>query len=98
MAEVQRLLVRAPNWLGDAVLALPALEAVRQAFAGRTMILAALPSIAPIFEERTGTAPDEILAIDRAHEVAQLKAARADGVLLLTNSFCSAGSLFWNQG
>ena len=35
------MLVRAPNWLGDAVMALPALEAVRRAFAGRTMILAA---------------------------------------------------------
>ena len=42
MADVQRLLVRAPNWLGDAVMALPALEAVRRAFAGRTIILAAL--------------------------------------------------------
>ena len=56
MAEVRRLLVRAPNWLGDAVMALPALEAVRRAFAGRTIVLAALPSIAPIFEERTGAA------------------------------------------
>lgn len=90
MAEVQRLLVRAPNWLGDAVMALPALEAVRRVFAGRTIILAALPSIAPIFEERTGAAPDEILALDRAREVDQLKEARADAILLLTNSFGSA--------
>lgn len=90
MAEVQRLLVRAPNWLGDAVMALPALEAVRRAFAGRTLILAALPPIAPIFQERTGAAPDEILTLDRARERAQLKGARADGILLLTNSFGSA--------
>jgi heptosyltransferase-2 len=90
LTNVQRLLVRAPNWLGDAVMALPALEAVRRAFAGRTIVLAALPSIAPIFQERTGAAPDEILSIDRAHEVNQLKAARADGILLLTNSFGSA--------
>ena len=90
LRNVQRLLVRAPNWLGDAVMALPALEAVRRAFAGRTVILAGLSSIVPIFQEQTGAAPDEILSIDRANEVAQLKAARADAVLLLTNSFGSA--------
>lgn len=90
MTDVQRLVVRAPNWLGDAVMALPALGAIRQAFAGRTIVLAALPSIAPIFEERTAAAPDEILIVDRAGEQAQLKGARADGILLLTNSFGSA--------
>jgi heptosyltransferase-2 len=90
LSNVQRLLVRAPNWLGDAVMALPALEAVRAAFAGRTIVLAALPSIAPIFEERTGAAPDEILALDRGREAEQLRGARADGVLLLPNSFGSA--------
>lgn len=90
MAEVQRLLVRAPNWLGDAVMALPALEAVRREFAGRTVILAALPSIAPIFEEESGAAPDEILVLDRAREIAQVKGAKADAILLLPNSFGSA--------
>lgn len=90
MREVQRLLVRAPNWLGDAVMALPALGAVRRAFEGRTIVLAAIPAIAPIFEEGTAAAPDELITLDRARETEQLKAARADGVLLLTNSFGSA--------
>jgi heptosyltransferase II len=88
--DVQRLLVRAPNWLGDAVMALPALAAVRRAFEGRTIVLAALPSVAPLFDERTAAAPDDILSIDRAREGAQVKAARADAVLLLPNSFGSA--------
>jgi hypothetical protein len=34
-------MVRTPNWLGDAVMALPATGAVRRAFDGRTLILAA---------------------------------------------------------
>jgi len=87
---VQRLLVRAPNWLGDAVLALPALAVVRRAFEGRTIIVAAIPSVAPIFEEDTAAAPDEVIAIDRARERDQLTAAKADGILLLPNSFGSA--------
>ena len=94
MTEVQRLLVRAPNWLGDAVMALPALGAVRRAFEGRTIVLAAIPSIAPVFEEATAAAPDEIVTIDRARETEQLKGVRADAVLLLTNSFGSA----WRAG
>src|ERR1700730_6034830 len=82
MTDVTRLLVRAPNWLGDAVMALPALAAVRSAFEGRTLIIAAMPAVAPIFEERSAAAPDEILAIDRARELDQLRGARADGILL----------------
>jgi heptosyltransferase II len=90
VGEVQRLLVRAPNWLGDAVMALPALGAVRRAFEGRTIVVAAIPAVAPIFEEGTAVAPDEVLTIDRAREQDQLKAANADAILLLPNSFGSA--------
>jgi len=59
VGEVQRLLVRAPNRLGDGVMALPALAAVRRAFAGRTIVVAAIPAVAPIFEEETAFALDE---------------------------------------
>jgi heptosyltransferase-2 len=90
VGEVQRLLVRAPNWLGDAVMALPALAAVRRAFEGRTIVVAAIPAVAPIFDEGTAVAPDEILTIDRAREQDQLRAAKADAILLLPNSFGSA--------
>jgi lipopolysaccharide heptosyltransferase II len=89
-ADAARLIVRAPNWLGDAVMALPALGAVRRAFAGRTLIVAAASLVAPLFEEGTAAAPDEILVIDRDREAGQLRAARADALLLLTNSFGSA--------
>ena len=74
---VERLIVRAPNWLGDAVMALPMLGAVRRAFAGRTLILAATAPVAPLFRERTPAAPDEILTVDRDREVEQLRAARS---------------------
>ncbi len=88
--EVTRLLVRAPNWLGDAVLALPALGAIRRAYAGRAIVIAAAPSIAPLFEEVTPAAPDQIVVIDRAGEAAKIRTAGADAALLLTNSFRTA--------
>jgi heptosyltransferase-2 len=90
MGDTERLIVRAPNWLGDAVMALPALAAVRGAFAGRTIVLAATSGIAPLFEEITPAAPDEVFAIERHTEIAALRAARGDAVLLLPNSFRSA--------
>ncbi len=84
------MILRAPNWLGDAVMALPAMAAVRSAFPGRSLIVAARPSIAPMFEEITPAAADEVLSIEAERELAQLRAARADAIVLFPNSFGSA--------
>jgi heptosyltransferase-2 len=90
MSDIARVVVRAPNWLGDAVMAIPAMAAVRRAFAGRPVVLAAAPAVAALFEEITPAAPDAIVSIDRARERDQLRAAQADGILLMPNSFGSA--------
>jgi len=74
-----RLLVVAPNWLGDAVMALPAIADVRRARRGATITIAARPSIAPLF----ALVPDVDVSagtLDGAHDV----------VILLPNSFHSA--------
>ena len=39
---VNRLVVRAPNWLGDAVMALPAMGAIRTAFPDARIAIAAI--------------------------------------------------------
>lgn len=44
-----RLIVFAPNWLGDAVMALPALDDLRRAAGTASLAVAARPSVAPIF-------------------------------------------------
>lgn len=87
---VKRVLVRAPNWLGDAVMALPAMAAVRRTFPRSTLAIAALPSIAPLFEEVTSAAPDEVLTVQRRSETATLRSGRFDLAILLPNSFRSA--------
>jgi heptosyltransferase-2 len=61
-----RLVVRAPNWLGDAVMALPALGAVRAAFPDTRIAIAAMASIAPIFEEDTPADQDELIPLGGA--------------------------------
>jgi heptosyltransferase-2 len=90
MKLVDRLIVRAPNWLGDAVMALPALAAVRRAYANAAIVLAARGSIAPLFEEDTPARPDEIVVVDDRNESARLRDARGGAILLLPNSFASA--------
>jgi len=88
--EGARILVRAPNWLGDAVMALPAMAALRAAFQDRTLILAAAPSIAPLFQEITQVAPDQILTVEKGAEASTLRSAAADVAVLFPNSFRAA--------
>jgi heptosyltransferase-2 len=90
----KRLLIRAPNWLGDAVMALPALAAVRAGLPETHVAIAAIASVAPIFEEQTSAAPDELVTIaDRACEAKVFADGNFDAALLLTNSFGSALTL-----
>jgi heptosyltransferase II len=91
-ADVNRLVIRAPNPLGDAVMALPAMAALRTAFRDRTLLVAASPAIAPLFEEITPVEPDEVLTIEKSNETARLSAAHLDAAVLLTNSFRTAWS------
>ncbi len=88
--DIRRLIIRAPNPLGDALMALPAMAAIRAAMAGRHLIVAATPGVAPLFEEITVASPDAIVVVDKRNEAAQLRERRADAVVLLTNSFRTA--------
>ena len=92
-----RLVVCAPNWLGDAVMALPALGAIRTALPDTRIAVAAVPSIAPLFDEETPAAQDELIALGaidqqgRARDAAaSLSGGQFDAALLLPNSFRAA--------
>lgn len=45
----QRILVRATNWIGDAVMSLPALRALRQRFPGARISILAMPWVADLY-------------------------------------------------
>ena len=83
--------IRAPNWLGDAVMALPAMAAVRAGYPGASLAVAAIPSVAPLFLEQTAVGPDEVLTVETANGARRSsRAGRFDAVVLLPNSFRSA--------
>ena len=91
--EVKQLVIRAPNWLGDAVMALPAMGVVRDSLPNAHITIAAIPSIAPVFEELTNARQDALLVVpDVKREASTLASGKFDAALLLPNSFRSAWS------
>lgn len=87
---MNRLVVRAPNWLGDVVMALPAMGAIRTSFPDARIVMAAIGSVAPLFEELTAACADEILVVATKTEIGSLRHGAFDAALLFPNSFRSA--------
>jgi len=89
------LLVRAPNWVGDVVLSLPALRDLRRAFPASRLEVLARPWVAGLY-----AAVPEIDGVVESHGTLADAAAirgRYDLGLLLPNSFASALTL-WRAG
>jgi heptosyltransferase-2 len=103
--DVHRVVVLAPNWLGDAVMALPALGDVRNHFAGARLVVAVRASIARLFDCVPGV--DEIVVLrseggssvvrSGRSEVEALREGRFDVAILFPNSFHAAW-LVWRAG
>ena len=98
MSRPQEVLVVAPNWLGDAVMALPALADVRRAHAQARLIVAARPAIAPLYSMVPGIDATIVTQwrgalLDRRglqEDVQQIAAERIERAILFPNSFASA--------
>ena len=63
--RVKRILIRATNWVGDAIMTVPALEAVRENFPRTHITVLAKPWVAPLFEHHP--AVDRVLVFDKGH-------------------------------
>ena len=63
-SRIQRILVRATNWVGDAVMTLPALEAVRENFPHSTITVLARPWVAPLVESHP--AVDKVMVFNKS--------------------------------
>jgi heptosyltransferase-2 len=96
--DVTRLVVRAPNWLGDAVLALPAMAAVRRHFPTAHLTVAAPPGVAGVLREDTDLSPNLVLELaDTRGAIAALEGGGYELGVLFPNSFRSAWQ-FWRAG
>jgi heptosyltransferase II len=100
-----KILVRATNWVGDAIMALPALRAVRQRFPDAEIAILALPYVADIYRDQQVC--NRCIVYDRrgAHATfsgrerlaAELRAQKFDIALLLQNAF-DAAWIAWRAG
>jgi heptosyltransferase-2 len=91
---MSRVCVRATNWLGDAVMSLPAIRAIRQVFPRAHIAIAARPWVADLYARETSV--DSIIPYtgSRREFAARLRAERFDGAILLQNAF-DAALLAW---
>ena len=95
MSAPSRILVRAPNWVGDVVLSLPALRDLRRQFPAARLEVLARPWVGEIY----GALREVDAVIESRGLVADAAAVRGrfDLGVLLPNSFATAFAL-WRAG
>ncbi len=91
-----KILIRATNWVGDAIMALPALRAVRSRFPDAQITILARPYVASIYKNQQVC--DNVMFVDeKRNMVSELRAQKFDAALLLQNAF-QAAWLAWRAG
>jgi heptosyltransferase-2 len=98
-----RVVIRSPNWLGDVVMSLPAVGAVRRRFPDARLAVAAPDALASLFEYVAGV--DQVVSLPRGRasplrperEAAALAPSGFDLAILLPNSFAAAWAA-WRAG
>ena len=93
-SSASKVMVRATNWLGDAVMSLPAMRAIRQTFPHAHIAVVARPSVADLYERET--AIDRVIVYaaksfgEKRGFAAKLRGERFDCAILLQNAFDAA--------
>jgi heptosyltransferase-2 len=103
--RIQRLLVRATNWVGDAVMSVPALQALRERLPQAKISILARPWVADLYARESFA--DEVIEYRAARGwrdwqgkvavVRALRERRFDTAILLQNAF-EAAALVWAAG
>lgn len=100
-----KIMIRATNWVGDAIMALPAIRSVRARFPRAEIAIVARPYVADIYRHQE--VADRLIPYDvrgehagisgRERLVVELRAQKFDVALLLQNAF-DAAWLVWRAG
>jgi heptosyltransferase II len=102
LKDFQTILVRATNWVGDAVMSLPALQALRERYPSARISILARPWVADLYAREPFC--DEVIAYQvppswkapgaKWAVASQLRARQFDCAILLQNAF-EAAALVW---
>lgn len=93
---MKRIVLFLPNWIGDVVMATPAIRAVREAFPSAELVAVCKPYVADVLggalwfqtvllTDKRGPRSQRLFAVTR-----QLRAKRTDAAILFPNSFRTA--------
>ncbi len=98
MPEPVAMVVFAPNWLGDAVMAIPSIDDLKRKFPHARLTVAARQSVAGVLQ--LARCVDDVLTLEwqgrmlrrggLQADVTRLREVRADVAIVLPNSFASA--------
>ena len=99
----KRILIRGVNWIGDAVLTLPAIQSIRRSFPDSHIALLVKPWVSGLFKENRDI--DEIILYDDCHRgisgrirlSRELRKKKFDTAILLQNAF-DAALITWLAG
>jgi heptosyltransferase-2 len=100
-SSMSRVMVRATNWLGDAVMSLPAIRAIRGVFPQVHLAVVAKPWVADLYAREKSI--DRVIPYtaktfgDKRAFAARLRRERFDGAILLQNAF-DAALMAWMAG
>ena len=89
--EFSKILIRATNWVGDAVMCLPALAAIRKRYPAARISILAKPWVADLYAREKSV--DDVIVYQseaRWKMIGQLRARRFDCAILLQNAFEAA--------
>lgn len=92
-ASNRRVAIRVPNWLGDAVMALPAIQGIVRGVEaeGGGAVLVLRPGLEAVFDGMS------LVVAPRGREIEAVRSARVDRILLLAHSFSTAWAA-WRAG
>lgn len=91
-----KILIRATNWVGDAIMALPALRVVRSRFPDAEITILAKSYVAAIYKNQQVC--DNMMFVDEKRDtIAEIREQKFDKALLLQNAFAAA-YFVWRAG
>jgi len=98
-------MVRATNWIGDAVISLPAIEALRERFPGSEITLVSKPWVSEVYLHHPAVSRQIVYDSAGEHKgargfrklVRKLRSERFDAAVLLQNAF-QAAWMAWRAG
>jgi heptosyltransferase-2 len=89
-AKIKKALIVLPNWIGDAVMALPAITMIRDIFSSAHVAILGLPHICELFQESPYVDETRVYSKSLLAIVNDIKKYDFDFAILFPNSFRSA--------